>query len=205
MNVAAYIQIRVASGLISSRSTPYELLFGQKPNLSHLRAFGCRCWFTNCTSCESKLEKRATEEIFIGHTRGFWGYKLWDTARNAVFVSRNAQFDEGNTNTYQPSEQDNDYSSGKVYIENMFENSEKSVQDEQASSSKESNTQNQQETKTEYQFIDDVLEEPVLPRRSSRQRQPTTSWWRRNQALISTLSSEPKTFSKAIRSPDFEH
>ena len=43
IHVAAHVLNRAPrSGL--NWKTPYELLFGRKPEVSHLRVFGCRAW-----------------------------------------------------------------------------------------------------------------------------------------------------------------
>lgn len=86
----------------------------------------------------------------------------------------------------------------------MFEDSEKSVEDERTNSLNESIGQNLQTKKLIDQITDNALEKSVLPCRSSRQRQPNTSWWRGNQESISTLLSEPKTFTETIRSAENE-
>ena len=46
--------------------TPYEALYGKKPDLSSIRRFGCRCFVSIPKEKRNKLEARAFEGIFIG-------------------------------------------------------------------------------------------------------------------------------------------
>lgn len=51
---------------------------------------------------------------------------------------------------------------------------------------------------------DDMTDEPVAFRRSNRQRQQTTLWWKGNQTPIFTLQSKPKTYTKAVKTSNQE-
>lgn len=202
--VAAYIRNRVTSRGISSLTTPFELLFGQKPNLSHIRVFGCRCWITNRGSNLSKLDARATEAILIGYARGSKGYKLWDPVRRSVIVSRDVRFDEDSSHDQHSSNTDLYDNPGELNMENLLDKSEEPICNKKAEKIDENNSPIPSASSAHDMAIDQTTDEPVAVRRSSRQRQQTTSWWRGNQALISTLQSEPKTYTEAVRSSDQE-
>ena len=92
--VSVHVRNRVTTSGLSSKSTPYEILFGRKPNLSYLRVFGSRCWYHLGKQKVDKLDRRACEAIMIGYARGARGYKLWDIEESKVVVSRDVQFDE---------------------------------------------------------------------------------------------------------------
>lgn len=64
--VAAYIGNRVTSRGINSLTTPYELMLDKSSILVTSAFFGCRCWYTKCSSSHSKLNDRASEAILIG-------------------------------------------------------------------------------------------------------------------------------------------
>ena len=94
LNVAVYVRNRVTSKALPSNVTPFELLHGKKPDVSNLRVFGSRCWYKVVDHKLKKLEERAVEARFIGYTSGSHGYKLWDSEKRKVIVSRDVRFDE---------------------------------------------------------------------------------------------------------------
>ncbi|XP_075083362.1 uncharacterized protein LOC142167106 [Nicotiana tabacum] len=49
--------------------TPYELFRGRKPNITHLRAFGCKCFVhNNGKEALGKFDGRSDEGIFLGYS-----------------------------------------------------------------------------------------------------------------------------------------
>ena len=49
--------------------TPYELLKGHKPNISHLHAFGYKCFIlNNGKRALGKFDSKADEGIFLGYS-----------------------------------------------------------------------------------------------------------------------------------------
>ncbi len=47
--------------------TPYEVMHGKKPDLSHLRVWGCCCWVIQPPEIRSKAAPHCFEAIFIGY------------------------------------------------------------------------------------------------------------------------------------------
>ena len=94
LNTAVHIRNRVTTRGLSSKTTPFEVLFGRKPNLSYLRVFGSRCWYTIFRRDIDKLDSRAHEGIMIGYARGIRGYKIWDLKEEKVVATRDVRFDE---------------------------------------------------------------------------------------------------------------
>jgi hypothetical protein len=72
--------------------TPYELLYGRKPEVSHLHVFGCHAWVLNDNV--KKWDKRSRPTVFVGYEYGSKAYKLWDPATRKIVVSTNVKFDE---------------------------------------------------------------------------------------------------------------
>jgi len=97
LNVAVHVRNRVTTRGLGPKTTPFEVLFGRKPNLSYLRVFGSRCWYRVGHQQVDKLDRRAREAVMIGYARGIRGYKLWDIAEEKVVVSRDVVFDEFNS------------------------------------------------------------------------------------------------------------
>jgi hypothetical protein len=45
--------------------TPFELRFGRKPSVSHLRPFGCKCFILKCGNL-NKFESCSSDGILLG-------------------------------------------------------------------------------------------------------------------------------------------
>lgn len=69
LSVAEHVRNIATSRGIPPTTTPYEILFGHKPELSHLRVFGRLRWHTNRENLK-KLHNHATKAIMIGYSRG---------------------------------------------------------------------------------------------------------------------------------------
>jgi len=49
--------------------TPYELFKGRKPNISHLKVFGCKCFILkNSKDNLDKFDSKVVEDIFLGYS-----------------------------------------------------------------------------------------------------------------------------------------
>lgn len=65
LSVAAYIRSRVTTRGLSATTSPFELMFGNKPYLSYIRVFGCRCFYTKNYSSMNKLDSRSSDAIMM--------------------------------------------------------------------------------------------------------------------------------------------
>ena len=74
--------------------TPTELWSSIKPNISHLRIFGCQAWVHILKKSRSKLKPKSREMIFVGYKLGSKGYQFWDTAHHHIEISHDVKFDE---------------------------------------------------------------------------------------------------------------
>ncbi|KAJ3576496.1 hypothetical protein NP233_g369 [Leucocoprinus birnbaumii] len=76
--------------------TPYELVFGAKPDLGHLRVFGCGAYvFIPKDLRANKLAAHSEPMIFVGYDIGSKSYKfIHHTMGNKEFSSPTAIFDE---------------------------------------------------------------------------------------------------------------
>ena len=74
--------------------TPYELVTGQKPNLSHLKVYGCKAYaLKHHIPRKQKLEPRA----HIGYLVGYDStniFRIWIPSRRKIIRSRDVLFDE---------------------------------------------------------------------------------------------------------------
>jgi len=72
--------------------TPYELFHGVRPNVAHLRPFGCRAWVHVPTALRGKLSPRAVEGIFFGYGIDQRGSRI--LVDGEVETSRDVRFSE---------------------------------------------------------------------------------------------------------------
>lgn len=77
----------------ASGRTPYELYFGRKPDISHLRVFGCEAFYH---VGGHKFQPRARPGRLIGyaHDQGVKSWLIWDQELKKIILSRDATFRE---------------------------------------------------------------------------------------------------------------
>ena len=71
-----------------------EAWSGRKPNLSHLKIFGCVCYVHVPDELRTKLDSKSKKCIFIGYAIEQKGYRCYKPITNYVKVSRDVVFDE---------------------------------------------------------------------------------------------------------------
>ncbi|CAM8907787.1 unnamed protein product [Rhodiola kirilowii] len=75
--------------------TPYELLRGRKPNIFHLKVFGCRCFVHNNDKEKlGKFDARSDEGVFIGYSSHSKAFKVYNLRLDQVEESAHVRFDE---------------------------------------------------------------------------------------------------------------
>ncbi|XP_019189879.1 PREDICTED: uncharacterized protein LOC109184338 [Ipomoea nil] len=92
-SVQLFIINRLPSPVIEL-STPYFRLYGQNPDLTNIKVFGCLCYAANLSPNKHKMSPRGRKSIFVGlpaHTK--W-YLLYDILDGSLFVSRDVTFYE---------------------------------------------------------------------------------------------------------------
>lgn len=62
---------------VLERKTTYELLYGKKPKLDHLRVFGCLCYARKLPRGD-KLTARAKRDVLVGYSKTKKGYNIYD-------------------------------------------------------------------------------------------------------------------------------
>ncbi|KAJ0528553.1 putative RNA-directed DNA polymerase [Helianthus annuus] len=89
---AVYLINRLPSSVLLGKS-PYEIVFGFKPSLMHLRNFGCLCFSTVLNETD-KFTYHADKCVLIGYSNVKKGYKLWSLDNKKVLFSRDVKFYE---------------------------------------------------------------------------------------------------------------
>lgn len=93
ISCAVYIRNRSPTAALNNK-TPYECWFGQKPDLSNLRVFGCVAYAHVPTVERRKLDPKAVKCIFVGYPEGTKGYRLFNLSSNRFIRSRSVIFHE---------------------------------------------------------------------------------------------------------------
>ena len=94
-STAVYLHNRSPTAALKDE-TPFQRLFGRRPDISNLRVFGCVSYVHVPDSQRRKLDAKAHRAIFVGYPPGVKGYKLYDLEKKKFIVSRNVQFFEEN-------------------------------------------------------------------------------------------------------------
>uniref|UniRef100_A0A5S6Q5K7 Integrase catalytic domain-containing protein n=1 Tax=Trichuris muris TaxID=70415 RepID=A0A5S6Q5K7_TRIMR len=92
MITAAYLQNRLPSRSIEK--TPMELWNGKRPDVSHIRIFGSKCFTYIPKRLRQKWDDKVEEGVLIGYSDTTKGYKVLDINSNKVRVSRTVKIIE---------------------------------------------------------------------------------------------------------------
>ena len=93
LNTATYLKNR--SPTISLPGiTPVEAWSGERPDLAHLRVFGCQTYAHVPTEERGKLESKTRRCWMLGYGDNTKAYRLYDQSTDKVFFSRNVKFSE---------------------------------------------------------------------------------------------------------------
>ena len=91
---AAFLFNLTTSSALPNNVTPYELLKTVKPDVSHLRTWGVRCFAHVPVELQTKLGNKSVECLFMGYPPSGRGYRVRSLATNHFFDSGNVIFDE---------------------------------------------------------------------------------------------------------------
>lgn len=87
---ATYLQNRLPTR--TRTKTPYELWFNKRPDISNLKAFGCRAYAHIPKELRKKLHPKARECVLVGYPQGSKGYRLLEKSSRKIFESRDVTF-----------------------------------------------------------------------------------------------------------------
>nr|GEW10263.1 retrovirus-related Pol polyprotein from transposon TNT 1-94 [Tanacetum cinerariifolium] len=74
--------------------TPYELINKRKPNIKFFRVFGCRCYLLNDYEDVVKLKAKGDIRVFVGYSKEFASFKIYNKRTRKIHESVNVNFDE---------------------------------------------------------------------------------------------------------------
>jgi hypothetical protein len=92
ISTACYISNRIFLCSILNL-TPYELRFGRKSFIPHLRLFRCRCFVLKCGNID-KFESCSSDSILLGYNPHDRSYRLFNFETNTVVELYDMTFDE---------------------------------------------------------------------------------------------------------------
>jgi len=92
VSYASYIRNRCKTNALNDK-TPYEAWNDVKPDVSHLREFGCDVWVLD-ESDRSKLDPKANKFIFVGFEDGPKATRYYNPKTRRILVSRNVTFNK---------------------------------------------------------------------------------------------------------------
>jgi hypothetical protein len=78
------------------KKTSYELLTGNKPNVSYFRVFGSKCYILVKKCRNSKFAPKAVEGFLLGYDSNTKAYRVFHKSSGLVEVSSDVVFDETN-------------------------------------------------------------------------------------------------------------
>ena len=181
VNTAVYLKNRSPSRSLKG-VTPYEVWFGVKPQVKHLRVFGCDPFAHVSRDERGKFDSKTRKCILVGYSLQSKAFRLYDPQRRKLIVSRDVKFnEEEKENTPQVPETETQTSRDRyVIIEtgdpNPIIDPETPAQPEEQPS-----------------------QQPP-PRRSARESNTPQYYGREVTHLCD--AAEPTTFGEAVRSPN---
>ena len=174
---ATYLRNRMVTTALKSGETPYQRWYGKKPNLQHIRVFGCMVYTHVPEGKRKKLDNKAQKLRFIGYTDTASNYKVWDEKTRRCYIRHDVIFNES------------DFGRRKQSI------SIKPEEEKQAELELEVETPEQSENNEEQQVQEESEEgEEQEVRRSQRVKKPVIRYGFDDYADISTAEAQHVAF-----------
>lgn len=94
LETATYLRNRSPAKSLD-QMTPFEAWTGRRPDIRHLRVFGCTAYAHIPRDERGKLDSKTRTCWLMGYGDTTKGYRLYDRTRLTVFYSRDVTCDEG--------------------------------------------------------------------------------------------------------------
>ena len=94
IGTASYLHNLLPNSSLGVNTSPDETWTGKRPDISHLRVFGCAAYAHIPAEHRRKLDSKATKMIMVGYSRGTSGYRLIDETSRRMLVRKDVIFNE---------------------------------------------------------------------------------------------------------------
>ena len=92
ISTAVHVRNRAPSR-VNNYVSPHEKLFGQAPDISYLRTFGCLA-YRHVTETRTKFDPTSECLVFTGYKGSTKSYKLWNPKAQKFIISTDVTFEE---------------------------------------------------------------------------------------------------------------
>jgi len=93
--VASFVHVRNRCGTSTIKNgTPYQEAYGHKPDISHLRIWGCTAYVHVQKDKRRSLGPHMEKCVFIGYPAGYKGWKFYNPTTKKTIICERAEFDE---------------------------------------------------------------------------------------------------------------
>lgn len=113
---STYLINRIATRSLKEQ-TPYEMLRSRKPNVQHLKVFGCVCYARSEAPGRKKLDDRTRMLVHLGTEPGSKAYRLLDPMTKRIIVSCDVFFSEEEEWNWSDIKETEFSSSGELVVE----------------------------------------------------------------------------------------
>ena len=204
INTAVYLKNRCPTKQLVFQ-TPFEVLHGYKPDVSHFRGFGCTAFAHIPKDNRRKLDAKSIKCVFIGYYADQKAYKLLDPSSHKLFASRDVLFHEQADKSNTKNDAWHISNDAHVKLDTLIKQEQEQVQvqvqdqDESSSMSTSSSSESSQggDSPQSRRIMDGTPTGIEAPRRSSRQTQLPARY--RDYALMSNIMNveEPIDYEQA--------
>ena len=85
---ACYIANRLPTSALVSGITPFEAWHGYKPDVSHLRRWGCIAYAHIPEELRKKLDPKGRKGILVGYDNPPGTYRIYDPVRRGIISTK---------------------------------------------------------------------------------------------------------------------
>nr|CCA18092.1 putative polyprotein [Albugo laibachii Nc14] len=93
MNTAVEVTNKVPCAANQSK-TPFEVFFGRKPSVAHLKVFGAQNYAHTDKSNRSKFDRKAYKCLFLGYLENMKGYGVWNLEARHLETTHSTKLQE---------------------------------------------------------------------------------------------------------------
>ena len=202
VSTAVYLRNRSPTSSFKG-ATPYERWYGVKPDVEHLRIFGCNVMVHIPDEKRRKLDKKSLRGVFVGYPENSKGYKIYNPENRSMLRSRDVIFLE---NSFGNLRQNKEYCNKELLDDNLyFEDSfevdgiENGLNAPHELNNGLLNAPNEMENVLDEQI--DVMEQNEVLQRPQRDKRQPVRYGEWDYASLAVVHSEPRNYKEALNGP----